>query len=387
MENLKKKNNKNDQVYLDHCPQPTFIVGAPRSGSTYLQCALVLHSRLFSLPETKFFQNVLDSHRILTYREFFPKKRKQIPELITPEQLQISFKHLERIGFIKLSDETINYLMYLAENNSLDVCSMLNILMYNVTNNTVKVNPRLWIEKSPRHVFFLEEIFKSFPDAKIIIIFRDLANLSMSNYKTFGIPIIEGLLEGVSSYNAFEDFLKRNPEKKPKVVKVEYEDLKKNLTETLDSLYKFLGVYPLSLKGSEINKMCRDKFYELYYKTEMLSWQPQMKEGKPNNNDTEELFKKHTYLLSLFFGRRYTYKRDYSLKDIFSMSFVLFVCKQIFAYLLFLSKVKIKGLFIKFYRNMEDLLVCQDIRLLRPLIDRFTRTPGEVLASNRSKTI
>jgi len=184
--------------------RPLFIVGSSRAGTTWLQSILSAHPSLFTIPETKFFQNMLESKRKLTFDEYYPQKRKKFPEKINPEQLKISLGHLDDIGFIKLSDGTRSILEMIAENEMLDPCTMLNIIMYNAGQSQEN---KYWFEKTPRHIFFLEDIFKYFPTARVICIHRDLIDQSYSGYKTFGFPVIAGLIDGYRSYHALSKFI------------------------------------------------------------------------------------------------------------------------------------------------------------------------------------
>lgn len=331
--------------------KPVFIVGSSRAGTTWLQSILSAHPSLFTIPETKFFQYVLESKRKLTFEESYPQKRKNIPERISPRQLEISLDHLNDIGFIKLSGGIITVLRMMAEKEMLDPCTMLNIIMYNVGNHQ-EGNGKYWFEKTPRHIFYLEDIFKYFPTAMVICIHRDLVDQSYSGYKTFGFPVLAGLIDGYRSYQALNNYIVKNMDKGPQIKIVRYEDIRSHMQEKMDEIWDFLGISPVTLENGQ-NDLSRDKFESIYKNTGMINWQPKMDRKKANTN--EEIEKEKLYWLSVLLGKGI--EEHIRTREIHSSSFVFkcipYCLLQIVSYVIFMLKVKIKGLFIKLTRRVD----------------------------------
>jgi hypothetical protein len=136
---------------------PIFVVGAPRSGTTLLQLIIAAHSKLFSLPETHYFtfvkQNVrINNNNSYLFSNTLFKALELKPKLIFSEYEKSNI--IETIGR-KRTDKNIleQIILEYKEKHSLD--------------------GNRWVEKTPRHVNHLDEIFYSWPEAKIINVFRD----------------------------------------------------------------------------------------------------------------------------------------------------------------------------------------------------------------------
>lgn len=124
-----------------------FLVGAPRSGTTILQSLLAAHPKITSFPETKFFHYLwtgcLKSKLPDRLHEFFYKEICR-PELY--DELQIRRQSTtDRVAwFVGILDR-----LAAEEGNE------------------------IWLEKTPEHVYFIQDIFNYLPDAKFIHIIRN----------------------------------------------------------------------------------------------------------------------------------------------------------------------------------------------------------------------
>jgi len=346
------------KIFVACCAKPIFIVGGSRAGTTWLQSILSLHPLLFSAPETKLFQHVLDPNKRLTFTELYPQKKKVIPSKITPKQLEISFKHLDYIGFIKLSKEVRYTLRQLSELEILDPCTMLNIIIYNAEPNQHKsLIQSYWIEKTPRHIFFLEDIFKFFPTAQVICISRNPVDIALSAWETFNYPIIAGLIDAFKSYRALEKYLQEHPERRKQIFQIAYEELKENPSVTIAEIYKFLGLPPLDMDNDKIKKFSKKAFFDIYRNTQMTSWQAQMKDRKPldSRNDIQVLqVKKYTFLIArLLKMERCTKKQLFLKREIMNTNFLKFCIKHFLEYLIFTTKINTINFLIKVYRNFK----------------------------------
>ncbi|MEG3875776.1 sulfotransferase [Microcoleus sp. herbarium7] len=124
-----------------------FLVGAPRSGTTILQALLASHPKITSFPETKFFHYLwtekLKSKLPDRLREFFHKEICR-PELY--DELQIRRQSTtDRVAwFVGILDR-----LAAEEGNE------------------------IWLEKTPEHVYFIQDILNYLPEAKFVHIVRN----------------------------------------------------------------------------------------------------------------------------------------------------------------------------------------------------------------------
>jgi hypothetical protein len=123
-----------------------FLVGAPRSGTTIVQSLLAAHPKIKSFPETKFFQYLwtgcLRSKLPDRLREFFYK------EICRPE----------------LYDESA-----IRRQSTTDRIEwFVNIL----DKLTTEEENKIWLEKTPEHIYFIQDILNYLPDAKFVHVVR-----------------------------------------------------------------------------------------------------------------------------------------------------------------------------------------------------------------------
>lgn len=93
-----------------------------------------------------------------------------------------------------------------------------------------------WVEKTPRHVYHIANIFRVFPTAKIILLIRDGRDVACSIKKRYG-----NFEQGV------ERWIKDNEAARPfwgesQLYALKLEDLQNDPTSTLQGLTKFLEV-------------------------------------------------------------------------------------------------------------------------------------------------
>lgn len=138
-----------------------FVVGCPRSGTTLLQSLLAAHPEITSFPETQFFLHLWgeDLARTLTerLRVFFSEDLKR-PEFLETMQSQQSVA--DRVAWFT------SFLDELAAENS---------------NN-------IWLEKTPQHLFFIEDILRYLPEARFIHITRQPLDAIASLYLATRMP-------------------------------------------------------------------------------------------------------------------------------------------------------------------------------------------------------
>ena len=202
--------------------QQLFLVGCPRSGTTILQSLLAAHPDITSFPETQFFLHLWgdDLGRTLAERLtiFFAEDIAR-PEFL--ETMQPYQNVTDRIKwFVSILDELA------AENG----------------NN-------IWLEKTPQHLFFIEDITQHLPEAKFIHITRNPLDPIASLYLATRMPPKPGrswgepwTLERCVTLWKQSDRATKFYADNPQHLVVSYEELTANPPAILSECCKFIGV-------------------------------------------------------------------------------------------------------------------------------------------------
>jgi hypothetical protein len=144
---------------------PIFIVGCPRSGTTLLQSLLASHPQIASFPESHFFV------RLIKDRDFL---RRALGIAAKPARIRFE-QFLHEIAHEEMQ-------IYLPKQA---------LFMHQYTQAFLKVLDRLteeqgkslWIEKTPDHLFYIDNIEKLVSRAKFIHIIRNGADVVASLYE------------------------------------------------------------------------------------------------------------------------------------------------------------------------------------------------------------
>jgi len=143
-----------------------FIVGCPRSGTTLLQAMLGAHFKVFTLPESHFFEKSLMGRRAFVFRGFRASKALH--------------DWLIKIGLAQYSNEIPKFSFTRRPVIDAFVKIMDNLACQN--ENTV------WLEKTPSHIFVVDAIERYIPDGRFIHIVRD------------GRAVVASLYEAIKKY-------------------------------------------------------------------------------------------------------------------------------------------------------------------------------------------
>ncbi|MEG5019236.1 MULTISPECIES: sulfotransferase [unclassified Microcoleus] len=123
-----------------------FLVGSPRSGTTMLQSLLAAHPEVISFPESKFFHYLL-------YKKFAGK---------LPGRMEAFFKNeINRPELLQGFDD------------SQTVATKVSWFVGVLDGLAAEQNKSIWLEKTPEHIYFIEDIQRFLPDAKFIHILRN----------------------------------------------------------------------------------------------------------------------------------------------------------------------------------------------------------------------
>jgi peptidoglycan/xylan/chitin deacetylase (PgdA/CDA1 family) len=133
-----------------------FLVGAPRSGTTILQSLLAAHPEVISFPESKFFHYLL-------YDKFAAK---------LPSRMEVFFNNeINRPELLQGFDD------------SQSVEAKVSWFVRILDGLAAEQNKSIWLEKTPEHIYFIEDIERFLPDVKFIHILRNSMDCIASMYE------------------------------------------------------------------------------------------------------------------------------------------------------------------------------------------------------------
>ena len=199
-----------------------FILSQPRSGSTLLRLHLGKHANVIGLPET----------------HFFPFLRNQgIPAkepLKNPQDTIRNWANYHSIKRIGIKSELLTSTLEKSVKYPQDLLEQ-TIKLYCETFHPDVKHPVL-LEKSPPHIFFLNEIRQLYPNSKFIFLVRDpratIASLKNMSWSTSNVLTLAKSWQK-SSTKMVED---------EKSVIIRYEDLATNPEKTFEKLSDFLAL-------------------------------------------------------------------------------------------------------------------------------------------------
>ncbi|MDJ1174986.1 sulfotransferase family protein [Roseofilum capinflatum] len=206
---------------------PIFLVGCPRSGTTFLQSAIAAHPTIHSFPETQFFKH-LTPHNPLKAQLGLVARSKIRPKLIS------FFQEINRPDLIS----TIPQIPY----KPIYINYFINLLQ-SLTHEQGKDR---FLEKTPEHLYYIPEIEPYVPGVKFIHLFRNGTDVVASLYEvTHRYPqrwwgvwtldyCIDRWLEMVALSQTYLD--------QPHHCAVRYETLLQNFSECLQRICQFLNI-------------------------------------------------------------------------------------------------------------------------------------------------
>ncbi len=171
-----------------------------------------------------------------------------------------------------------------------------------VINKKIKDNPnKIIIEKTPTHITRTGKILKLFPHAKIIYIQRDpravISSMLYSHFYEFAKDIDDAILKYKKSYNGIKPHLKNK-----NLHILYYEDLKNDTSKEILRIFDFLKT---KVNKSEIDKSVIEntnkvkvKIKGAFRKGEIDSYKKDLtgKQIKTIEAELSEIMKEHNYL-------------------------------------------------------------------------------------------
>ena len=205
--------------------EPLFIIGYPRSGTTYLLHLLLSsgHYPVYNFSETHFYSYFYRRYGSLKKDENFDRLCRDI--IVSPW-----FKNSKLT-----EDEFLNNI------ESREYRAVLSSFMNTISK---KQNKKRWVEKTPWHLKFVNEILSDFPDAKFILIVRDPRDvvLSISKYG-WNSGILNGFTRKAVAWRWHMEYVfKAYDIYKEKFLCIKYEDLVLDLNNTIEQINRFLNI-------------------------------------------------------------------------------------------------------------------------------------------------
>ncbi|NJR25525.1 MAG: polysaccharide deacetylase family protein [Richelia sp. CSU_2_1] len=199
--------------------QRIFLVGCPRSGTTILQSLLAAHPEVISFPESKFFHYLLSDNLV----EKLPNRLEVF--------LRDEIKHPE---FLASFDRTQN-----TESKASWFVGVLDSL-------AAKQNKSIWLEKTPEHIYFIQDIERFLPDVKFIHILRNGMDAIASMYEATrnfhdlwgGVWDLDGCIERWQYAMLTSHKYVNNSNH----ILVKYEEILDNKVKILRELCRFIGI-------------------------------------------------------------------------------------------------------------------------------------------------
>jgi hypothetical protein len=207
-----------------------FLVGAPRSGTTLLQSLLTAHPQIYSVPESDFFARLNFRKRLWRYTlEFLNiaphRARRRVKEIL--EEVEGSDTSISVPQFLVFKEQCIQAFI-----SSLDSLAQ-------------ERNKTVWLEKTPRHLHYIDKINQFVPEAKFIHILRSGADVVASQVEasqqhpdTWGQRTIDHCIQrwikDIRTSQRYAD--------QPNHRLVRYEDVVEDPQTQLTQLCQFIGI-------------------------------------------------------------------------------------------------------------------------------------------------
>lgn len=132
-----------------------FLIGCPRSGTTLLQSMLMAHPRIHSFPETHFFDRGFGGTKSQLLKKTFRGYYLWFLLMLWRTRLKDVEEIVPRIKPHFKIDTMVDHFV-----KTLDTIS-------------IRHGCDIWVEKTPRHIRFIETIVKYIPQSEFIHMFRD----------------------------------------------------------------------------------------------------------------------------------------------------------------------------------------------------------------------
>lgn len=175
-------------------PEPPiiFVVGNSRSGTTMMAMILGNHSEVFKFLELHYFEELWTSHD--KNQNISKEDAINLASRLLCAQIEDYVFQVDSKRFNKDAEDILNAM-------ETDVFTSENIYKAFLFYEALKGDKRIPCENTPRNVFYIDEILRYFPGARIINMVRDPRDILLSQKKKWkrwylgsrGIPVMEAV--------------------------------------------------------------------------------------------------------------------------------------------------------------------------------------------------
>lgn len=208
--------------------EPIFIIGHPRSGTTLLQCMLSAHSRLFSLPETHFFSEVMR------------KIARPADEVLSTDEIRLVFEYLHET--MAIENDVFEEFRQRSGGHGITGQDIFEFVIEKFRPASDTTCSLRVVEKTPMHAMFVSSIGEIYPDAKFIHIVRDPRDVISSTMK---LPMCRSrwVPAYTRSWNEVQLNVENAMESMPEAIfTLRYEDLVSDPSDILQRICEFLSI-------------------------------------------------------------------------------------------------------------------------------------------------
>ena len=202
--------------------KPVFIMGAPRSGTTFLASSIASHQKIITLPEMQYIFSMM-------------KKEYEFGEFNIQKNIDF-FKNDYYFCLLNLF-HSIDELKSFIEGKDLKNFIIKLINLYNEKYHHKDFTH--WVEHSPYSHLFIQDIIKIFPNAKFIHIIRDpRAVCSSTIQQPWG---YKEVVTGAKNWNSIiKDIISK--EKEYNIFTIKYENFVSNQKMFLKEISKYIDI-------------------------------------------------------------------------------------------------------------------------------------------------
>ena len=215
---------------------PVFVVGTARAGTTWLGNLLASHTQVAAVacPEH---HGMVESH-LLDYTRY------AMPGRLTAQEFMTRYSGEDYFRAMELDPQAIEG-MFGGPGDAIEHFDRL-MQVYAREQNAV-----YWLEKTPKHAVYVDELMKRFPTAKFVVIRRSAKETLRSQVAAFGRPgapqyrvVLEKAFRYASDMRGIERLERRAARR---TVSLSYEELVESAPRQTEMIQRFLGVPQESL--------------------------------------------------------------------------------------------------------------------------------------------
>lgn len=263
--------------------QQLFILGAPRSGTTFLS----------SLLKHEFYGNPFESQFIIKYqikaRDMDLSNQSVFNNIVQGILKERAVaQYVTQLDIDAFYDSLNGDMTYYEIVNR--ICLLVNVESSDLNDIT---GVHAWADKTPHYLENLDEIVRLFPDARFIYIVRDGRDVALSLLKKpWGPNNIYSCAQLWKRYNEKFTGLINDLEQDNRLLKLRYEDLSSDIEQTIKSIFGFLQIPVSDDKISHLSATLINSNYDKWM-TQMSPRQIKIFEAVAHNTLTRFDYRLH----------------------------------------------------------------------------------------------